>query len=112
LLQHVSAPHAWPAWCERHGVRGINAHAGLQLDQYHSLIRAVAAGMGLALVPGCLVQEDVAAGLVCAPLDERYEDDLGYWLCFPEPRAHLPALIDFRQWLLAQVSSGPRASSR
>ena len=43
---------------------GVNAFAGPQLDQFHSLIRAVAAGMGLALVPRCLVRDDVAAGVV------------------------------------------------
>ena len=105
-LHHVSAPDAWAHWFSAHGVPGLNPSAGPQLDQFHSLIRAVAAGMGVALVPLCLVQDDIAAGTVSAPLRDGYEDDLGYWLCYPEAKAHLPTLAGFRQWLLAECSSG------
>jgi DNA-binding transcriptional LysR family regulator len=41
------------------------------------LIRAVRAGMGLALVPHCLVQDDIAAGLVSTPLDDGYKPECG-----------------------------------
>jgi LysR family transcriptional regulator, glycine cleavage system transcriptional activator len=103
LLQHTSVPHAWAHWTEAHSVTGINPFAGPQLDQFHSLIRAVGAGMGLALVPECLVREDVAAGVVSAPLQDGYVDDLGYWLCYPEARSHLAPLVNFRDWLLAET---------
>jgi LysR family transcriptional regulator, glycine cleavage system transcriptional activator len=79
---------------------GINPLAGPQLDQFHSLIRAVMAGMGLALVPRCLVQDDVNSGLVSAPLDDGYTDDSGYYLVCPEAKANLMPLTHFRQWLL------------
>lgn len=103
LLQHVSVPHAWTRWCEAHEVAGVNTLMGPQLDQFHSLIRAVMAGMGLALVPRCLVQDDIAAGLVSAPLKDGYMDEMGYYLCYPESRRHLEPLIGFRQWLLDAV---------
>jgi LysR family glycine cleavage system transcriptional activator len=105
LLQHTSVPQAWSHWCEAHGVTGVNPLAGPPLDQFHSLIRAVAAGMGLALVPECLVREDVASGVVSAPLQDGYVDDLGYWLCYPESRAQLAPLAGFRDWLLEQCRS-------
>jgi LysR family transcriptional regulator, glycine cleavage system transcriptional activator len=104
LLQHVTVPRAWGHWCEAHAVEGVNPFAGPQLDQFHSLIRAVAAGMGLALVPRCLVRDDVAAGVVSAPLDDGYVDDLGYWLCYPESKAHLAPLAAFRRWLLREAA--------
>lgn len=56
--------------------------------------------MGLALVPQCLVAEDVAEGVVSAPLQDGYVDTPGYWLCFPESRAHFAPLANFRSWLL------------
>ncbi|MBS7808555.1 LysR substrate-binding domain-containing protein [Variovorax sp. PCZ-1] len=105
LLQHTSVPQAWVHWCEAHGVKGINPLAGPQLDQFHSLIRAVMAGMGLALVPRCLVQDDVATGLVSAPLDDGYMDDSGYYLCYPESKAQLAPLLSFNEWLKKAISS-------
>ena len=106
LLQHVSVPHAWAHWCDAHGVQGVNPLAGPQMDQFHSLIRAVAAGMGLALVPQCLVLDDIALGTVSAPLDDGYGDTLGYYLCYPEARAHVGPLEKFRQWLLGECATG------
>lgn len=107
-LQHSSVPQAWSRWCEAHGVSGINPFAGPQLDQFHSLIRAVAAGMGVGLVPRCLVLDDIASGVVSAPLDDGYLDDLGYWLCYPEAKAQLAPLVSFRRWLLEQTEQAQR----
>jgi LysR family transcriptional regulator, glycine cleavage system transcriptional activator len=104
LLQHASVPHAWTHWCEAHGVKGINSLAGPQLDQFHSVIRAVMAGMGLGLVPRCLVQDDVNAGHVSAPLDDGYIDNCGYYLCYPESKRTLAPLLSFKQWLLGQAT--------
>ncbi len=102
-LQHTSVPHAWARWCEVHGVQGIQTRAGPQLDQFHSLIRAVNAGMGLALVPRCLVADDIKSGQVSAPLDDGYTDALGYHLCYPEFKAQHEPLRAFREWLLGRV---------
>ena len=107
LLHHVSVPQAWAQWASVHGVP-INTLAGPQLDQFHSLIRAVMAGMGVALVPHCLVKDDIAAGLVAAPLKGDcyggYLADTGYFLCYPEARSHLAPLGHFRDWLLSPNS--------
>ena len=105
LLHHVSVPDAWAHWAHVHAVSGINPLAGPQLDQFHSLIRAVMAGMGIALVPYCLVKDDIASGLVSAPLHTAYMGGYmghtGYYLCYPEARSHLQTLSHFKAWLLA-----------
>jgi LysR family transcriptional regulator, glycine cleavage system transcriptional activator len=101
LLHHVSLPHAWADWCAAHGVGMLNPHAGPQLDQYHSLIRAVEVGMGLALVPECLVADEVAAGHVSLPLVGSYRTQAGYHLCYPEGKATFEPLVVFRDWLLS-----------
>lgn len=106
LLQHVSVPRAWSLWCERHSISTVNPHSGIQLDQYVAIIRAVAAGMGLALVPTCLVEDELTRGEVVSPAwdsEQSDEDQAGYFLCYPENKAHLEPLVVFRQWLLAQV---------
>jgi DNA-binding transcriptional LysR family regulator len=61
------------------------------------------ANMGLALVPHCLVKDDIAAGLVATPLADGYMSEMGYYLCYPESRSHRKPLSSFRQWLLSAV---------
>ena len=108
LLRHVSVPGAWQHWAQTHGVAGIDPLAGPQFDQFETIIRAVSVGMGLALVPRCLVHDEIAAGTVTEPLPGGgYTSDLGYWLCYPEARAQLAPLARFRDWLLA--APGPAA---
>jgi DNA-binding transcriptional LysR family regulator len=104
LLQHVSVPLAWAQWCEAHGVAGVDPMAGPQFDQFHTMIRAVMAGMGAALVPRCLVQEEIAAGQVEAPAGMAHRSALGYWFCYPEAREHLATLGAFKDWLLARAA--------
>lgn len=107
LLHHVSMPQAWTQWARAHDVGQINTLAGPQLDQFHSVIRAVMAGMGAALVPHCLARDDIAAGHVLTPLPigegGGYLSDKGYYLCYPEARRHAQTLAHFRHWLLSAV---------
>lgn len=105
LLRHVTVPEAWRRWGETHGVEGLSPLAGPQFDQFQTMIRAVMAGMGLALVPRCLVQDEITAGLVREPLPAGgYQSEMGYWFCYPESRRQLPGLDCFRRWLLASAA--------
>ena len=105
LLRHVTVPEAWRRWSETHGIEGLNPLAGPQFDQFQTMIRAVMAGMGLALVPRCLVQDEITAGMVREPLPQGgYQSGMGYWFCYPESRRQLPTLDCFRRWLLASAA--------
>jgi DNA-binding transcriptional LysR family regulator len=111
LLHHLTVPRAWSDWCARHGVSDVHPHGGIQLDQYAAIVRAVAAGMGIALVPECLVEDELARGEVVTPLPPRqgvHEASAGYFLCFPENRASIDALMVFKTWL-QEVASAPPA---
>ena len=112
LLRHVTVPDAWLRWSQTQGVAGIeDPLAGPQFDQFQTMIRAVMAGMGVALVPRCLVHDEISAGLVREPLAGHplqggYQSTLGYWFCYPEGRMQLHALQCFQQWLLQNTEAG------
>ncbi|MBI5256566.1 MAG: LysR family transcriptional regulator [Burkholderiales bacterium] len=108
LLHHVTVPTAWTRWCAQQQVLGVNPHSGIQLDQYSAIIQAVVAGMGLGLVPACLVADELRRGEVLAPLrgaPGRLQADAGYWLCFPDNRAELEPLLLLRRWLQAAAAA-------
>ena len=109
-LRHVTIPDAWAQWSQAQGVSEMRALDGPQFDQFQSIIRAVMAGMGVALVPRCLVQDEIASGLVTEPLPGHgYTSHLGYWFCYPEGRAHHGALSSFRSWLLETAAQSSAA---
>lgn len=112
-LRHLTIPHAWMTWAQAWQVDNLDPLAGLQFDQYQTIIQAVMAGMGVALVPRCLVESQIANGLVSEPLPQHgLVSNLGYWLCYPESRANIAPLVALRQWLQgqAQPQKEPTAS--
>lgn len=105
LLHHVQAPNGWKDWCEANGVRGVNTQSGPKIDMSNSIIRAVAGGLGLALLPRCLLDEEIATGAVQCPFPPTRLPIAAYYLCCPQAKAHLPQVEAFRGWLLGRMST-------
>lgn len=107
LLRHPATPEAWAQWCAQHKVDHPAVRGGPQLDQVTSIVRAVMVGMGLGLLPRCVVQDDIDAGLVSAPFARDMEGNAGYYFAYPDNKRLLPPLATFRDWLLQEASSPP-----
>lgn len=100
LLNVVSRPHAWPAYFESIGVSTTeHLRNGPSFELTAHLIQAVVAGIGIALVPSILVQEELHSGALVA-LHAPTDSGRGYYLAYPTPYQDLPALRVFRGWLL------------
>ncbi|WP_431283807.1 LysR substrate-binding domain-containing protein [Humitalea sp. 24SJ18S-53] len=67
------------------------------------VIEAVAAGLGVALLPRFLVEADIAAGRVATPFAQVLEDDAAYRFVYPDAAEEVPALRAFRDWILRQA---------
>ncbi len=104
LLHHTSVPHAWEDWRVSAGLDEMKSYAGARFDQFSLLIEAVIAQLGVALVPACLISNELLSGKVQAISGNTIEGWKGYYLCYPEERQHLPAVMAFREWLISQVS--------
>ena len=102
LLHLTSRPDAWEGWLRHHGVDDAQVH-GMLFDQFDSLAAAAMAGLGLALLPEFLFQDELARGLLVPALPLPLRSAQAYHLCWPEDRAgHLP-LMALRDWLLAEI---------
>lgn len=111
LLHHVTAPDAWKVWCETNGVQGLSTKAGPRLDMVSSIVQAVAGGMGLGLLPRCVVEEEIATGAVQCPFESTIITVAAYYLCYPHAKASLPALTSFRSWLVGRLRSRTMAET-
>lgn len=72
LLSVVSRPNAWSDWFEHHGLDHHIMRPGPSFEVTSHLIQAVAAGIGIALVPSVLVRDELARGELVslfAPMD-------------------------------------------
>jgi LysR family transcriptional regulator, glycine cleavage system transcriptional activator len=66
-------------------------------------VQAAVGGLGVAIADLHLVKDELAAGLLQAPLDLVIEDDAGYFFLCPRVRSAEPAIAAFRDWLIGEA---------
>lgn len=104
LLHNGAHPGEWREWLARAGADTTAAERGPVLDASNEVLAAAANGLGVALGRTPLVEGDIEAGRLVAPLAERVRTPGRYWLVAPEATADRPAIEALRGWLLDRVA--------
>jgi DNA-binding transcriptional LysR family regulator len=105
LLQHVTRPQAWQEWLRACGVEDLDGRIGPRFEQFHMVIQAAIAGVGLALLPQFLIQEELAGGRLVVAIDRPVVSEYAYYLVYPERKADSQRVVCFRDWLLGQCAT-------
>jgi LysR family glycine cleavage system transcriptional activator len=109
-LLHDSDRQEWPLWFQAHGVAeaGHTMVHGISFDDQTLLIRAAAAGHGVALVTDTLARVELDAGSLVQVLDGDWPQEFAYWLVAPRAVADRPAVAAFRAWILGEADAAAR----
>ncbi|AQT44143.1 DNA-binding transcriptional regulator, LysR family [Bartonella apihabitans] len=102
LLNIINNKDSWTSWFEKHDLQIRTMRRGPDFELTSHLIQAVKAGIGIGLVPKILVEDELAAGELVSPF-QPMKSKRNYYLVYPEHNAHLPSLIQFREWLLSHI---------
>lgn len=103
LLHLTTRPKLWADWSQRHDHAFENAFMGLRFDQFSMLTAAAISGLGVALLPTYLIEDELHAGLLTTVLDASLSTENAYYVVRPEEkRTHQMADL-FEQWLLSEV---------
>ncbi len=103
LLHIRTRPEAWADWFAEHEVTPDRASVGTWHDQFATIIHAASHGLGAALMPDYLIQEELATGQLVALDTQPMEASGAYYLVWPSARGEDPALKRFRHWLAEQA---------
>lgn len=106
LLHHSSVPHAWSDWFEAIGEPVQNPHIGRRFEQFTLLIQAVSANLGVAIVPRCLVEDELKSKRVVAPFEAGVRLAQGYYLCTPESKIGMQHIEKVIGWLKEEANVG------
>lgn len=103
LLQMATRPQGFADWLRHLGAVGVDGRRGPRFEHHQMVLQAAIAGLGVAVLPTFVCEEELAKGQVVEVFaGTRMRTGKGYWLAYPERRASLPALQAFRAWLLGQ----------
>jgi LysR family glycine cleavage system transcriptional activator len=100
LLQQTSRENRWQDWLLKNDVRDVNAWNGPRFEHFYMVMQAAVAGLGLALLPRLLVNDEVLAGRLIAPFGTSFVSGDAYCLVYPASKKNDPKLEHFRAWLL------------
>lgn len=104
LIHLTTRARLWSQWFEANGVAAENGFRGNRFDQFSMIIAAVLAGMGVALLPSYLIEEEIRTGALVPVFDLPMATEFGYYIVLPEDRQHNKVATAFRDWLLGKVS--------
>lgn len=103
LLHLTTRPDAWERWFTETGVAFENLH-GMLFDQFATASQAAIGGLGVALLPTFLIQDELARGELVAAVDRPMQSAQRYYLAFPRERAAYPPLVAFRDWIVKELA--------
>ncbi|WP_037308975.1 LysR substrate-binding domain-containing protein [Ruegeria halocynthiae] len=110
LLHLETRPDAWEKWfaaqnCAATGLRGM------LFDQFSTMGQATVHGLGVALLPSFLIEEDLKTGRL-VPAWPGPSVSLGdFYLVWPKSRTESEPLRSFRIWLEGQIDPEPTGSN-
>lgn len=99
-LHMLSRPDAWRQWYQAQGREYLpSMNAGPRYELFTMTLAAVRAGLGVALVPRFLVQDELVSGSLVAPTPGVLTVRDAYFFSYPESSERSEALIAFESWL-------------
>jgi LysR family glycine cleavage system transcriptional activator len=102
LLRMHSRPYAWAQWFDAQGF-GLSAQTGAVFEHFSSLSQACIGGMGIALMPTFLIQQELKADELQI-VGNNWQNEKAYYLALPNNFHQKTPAIIFRDWLLSDMA--------
>lgn len=110
LLHSDTRPDAWRTWLAAAGVTA-KCRKKQSFDHFYLALQAAEDGLGVALGPLPLLDDELASGRLVAPLAGPHLDARGYWWVARREVADVPVVAQFCRWLEEQASALPGSTN-
>lgn len=105
LLHTETRIDAWADWLKRRRSTGIDADRGRRFEHFYFLLAAAVGGLGVAMAPRPLVDEDLQLGRLVAPFGFT-PSGRRYCLTYPAALAKARKVSTFCNWAVRSARSG------
>jgi LysR family glycine cleavage system transcriptional activator len=103
LLQQSTRPYAWREWFASCGIEVEGDMSGPRFELFSMLAEAAAHGLGIALIPRMLIEEELKRGVLVQVSRHEHLGNRRYYLIYPERKSENAALAVFRSWIDAEA---------
>lgn len=98
-LQVATRPNVWHEWFIARSLKIGSIKQGPTFELTSHLIQAVSAGIGIGLVPSCLVEDELRSGSLVRLPGECMASGLGYYLFVAPHKTHSAPIVSLCQWM-------------
>lgn len=101
LFEIGRMPLVWERWFAMNKVTGHGTRNLQRFEYFSVMIEALVAGMGVALVPRCLIEDELRQQSLVLLFEESFSTEYGYYLSGHKECKRSEASDRFIEWLLA-----------
>lgn len=112
LLQNASRPSIWLHWLRLSGLTYQGRIQGTRFAHTEMLINAALQGIGIAIVPTCYIEAELAFNELHMPFGPPILSGDSYFAVHPERKAQLQSVMAFREWAMRETRSYRRPKTQ
>ncbi|ACL62586.1 transcriptional regulator, LysR family (plasmid) [Methylobacterium nodulans ORS 2060] len=112
LLQQASRPGLWRDWFAAMGFVHPFPFRGPLFDQFAMTIEAAKVGIGIALLPSFLVEQELADGSLIQIAAPLLTGSGSYYIVVPIDRRREFTIVSFVDWLVAEAATSASGRSK
>ncbi|CAG4926591.1 LysR family transcriptional regulator [Paraburkholderia gardini] len=105
LLQQSTRPYAWRDWFASRSMQVDGDMSGPRFELFSMQTEAAIQGMGIALIPRLLIEDELQRRVLIPVAHHDYLSDRSYYLTYPEQKSDSAPLRTFGEWIEAQARS-------
>lgn len=105
LLQQSTRPYAWRDWFASRGIEVDGDMSGPRFELFSMQTEAAIQGMGIALIPRLLIEDELNRRVLIPVVQHEYLSDRSYFLIYPEQKLDSAPLTTLRKWIEREARS-------
>ena len=103
LLHQSTRTEAWADWFEAMEMDHAHPLRGPRFEQFAMIAQAAVSGLGVALLPQLMIEEELASGKLTLLFGQSIRSARSYYIVLPEVKAASPLANAFTRWIIREA---------